>query len=147
MTPFAVLTSVGAVQQFRATINGWSHRLAVAGVYGVVAFVLAVLAIGFLAAALFFALVDSTSPVIAALIVAVTLLVLATAAALLARHAIRRGRGGTGSRLPAAQPSIPLSAAGGIDSNALFALAAGVVGGLIATQLRSRTARAEEKRD
>lgn len=147
MTPFAVLTSVGAIQQFRATLNGWSHRLAVAGVYGVVAFVFVVLAVGFLAAALFFALVDHTSPVIAALIVAVVLLALGTAAALLARHAVRRGRGGTGSRLPAAQPLSPMGAIGGVDSNTLFALAAGVIGGLIATQLRSRAARAEDKRD
>jgi Putative Actinobacterial Holin-X, holin superfamily III len=147
MTPFAVLTSVGALQQFRATINGWSHRLAVAGVYGVVAFVFAVIAIGFLAAALFFALVDSTSPVIAALIVAVVLLALATGAGLLARHAISRGRGGTGTRLPAAQPLSPLGAVGGLDTNTLFALGAGIVGGLIATQLRSRGVRAEVKKD
>lgn len=147
MTPYAVLTSLGAVQQLRATINGWSHRLTVAGVYGVIAFVLVVLAVGFLATALFFALLDSTSPVIAALIVAVVLLVLGAVAALLARHAIRRGRGGTGSRLPAAQPLGSLGAAGGLDSNTLFALAAGVIGGLIATQLRSRPTRTEEKRD
>lgn len=153
MSPFAVLSAVGAVQQLRATVNGWSRRVTHAAAYGVVAFVFAVIAIGFLAAALFFALADGLSPVAAALVVAAVLLVLAAVAGLLARHAIHRGRGGTGSQLPAALPAArrddmsgAIGTLAGVDPHTLYALAAGLVGGLIATQLRSRGARAEAKR-
>lgn len=155
MTPFAVLSAVGAVQQVRATVNGWSRRLAVAGIYGIVAFVLAAIAIAFLAAALFFALAEVMSPVAASAIVAAVLLVLAAIAALLAQNAIHRGRGGTtGTKLPAAlsggQPNQAMGAIGNlgsIDPNTLYALAAGLVGGLVASQLRPRNTRVEIKRD
>jgi hypothetical protein len=154
MTPFAVLSAVGAVQQLRATVNGWSRRITVAAIYGVVALVLAAIAIAFLAAALFFALAEVMSPIAASAIVAAVLLVLAAIAALLAQNAIQRGRGGTGTRLPAtlsgAQQNNALRAIGNlssIDPNTLYALAAGLVGGLLASQLSSRNTRAEIKRD
>lgn len=146
MTPFSVLKAVGTVQQLRATLNGWSHRITMAAAYSTAAFILAAVAIGFLAAALFLALADAMSPVAAAAIVAVVLFVLATIAALLARHAIRRGRGGTGTKLPALAPATGRGELlGGVDPHTLYALAAGVVGGLIATQLRSRGTRVEAK--
>jgi hypothetical protein len=153
MTPFAVLSAVGAVQQLRATVNGWSRRITMAAIYGIVALVLAAIAVAFLAAALFFALAEVMSPIAAAAIVAAVLLVLAAIAALLAQHAIQRGRGGTGAKLPVALPGTERSEMmravgnlGSIDPNTLYALAAGLVGGLVAAQLRSRNARAEDKR-
>jgi hypothetical protein len=152
MSPFAVLSAVGAMQQLRATVNGWSHRIATAAAYGVVAFVFAAIAIAFFAAALFFALAEVMSPIAASAIVGAALLVIAVIAALLARHAIQRGRGG--SALPAtamaSQRGDMLGAVGGlgsIDPNTLYALAAGLVGGLVATQLLSRNTRVEVKRD
>ena len=154
MSPFAVLSAVGAMQQLRATVNGWSHRIGTAAAYGVVAFVFAAIAIAFFAAALFFALAEVMSPIAASAIVGAALLVIAVIAALLARHAIQRGRGGTGSALPATamagQRSDMLGAVnslGSIDPNTLYALAAGLVGGLVATQLLSRNTRVEIKRD
>lgn len=154
MTPLAVLSAVGAVQQLRATVNGWSRRITIAAVYGVVALVLAAIAIAFLAAALFFALAEVMSPIAASAVVAAVLLVLAAIAALLAQNAIQRGRGGTGAKLPAAlsggQPGQAMGAIGNlgsIDPNTLYALAAGLVGGLVASQLRPRNTRVEIKRD
>jgi hypothetical protein len=152
MTPLGVLSAVGAVQQLRATVNGWSHRITVSAIYGVVALVLAAIAIAFLGVALFFALAEIMSPVAAAAIVAAVLLVLAAIAALLARHAIQRGRSGSSAtKVPvplAAQrgDAMGIAGLGAIDPNVLYALAAGLVGGLLATQLRSPAARADSKR-
>jgi len=78
--------------------------------------------------------------------------VLAIVAGLFARHAIKRGRAGTGTPVATAAPLAghdPLiSAAGalsGLDSRTMLALGAGVIGGLLATQLRARTARTERR--
>lgn len=153
MTPFTVLSAVGAVQQLRATVNGWSRRITVAAIYGVIALVLVAIAVAFLGAALFFALAEVMSPVAASAVVAAVLLVLAAVAGLLAQHAIQRGRAGTGAKVPMALPGTQrndlLGAAtrlGSVDPNTLYALAAGLVGGLVAAQLRSRATQAENKR-
>ena len=152
MSPLAILSAVGTVQQLRATVNGWSRRLALASAYGFVAFVLALAALLFLGATLFLLLADSMSPAAAAAVVMAVFLVLAIVAGLLARHAIRRGRGGTGmhAALPApvaaADPMMAAaSSLGGIDPRTLLALGAGLVGGLIAAQLRSRSNRTETR--
>ena len=151
MNPLAVLGALGTVQQLRATVNGWSHRISVASMFGVAALVLGLVALVFLGVALFFVLADALPPVAAAAIVAGVYLLLAVVAGLLARHAIKRGRVGTGTpatalAAPMASHDPLLSAAGalsGLDSRTLFALGAGVIGGLLATQLRSRKTRTE----
>jgi hypothetical protein len=147
MSPLTVLGALGTVQQLRASVNGWSHRISVASIFGAAAFVLGLVALIFIATALFFALADRLSPVAAAGIVAAIFLVLATVAGLLARHAIKRGRAGTAKPAALAAPlgghHDPLLSAAGmlssLDSRTLFALGAGLIGGLLATQLRSRT--------
>lgn len=144
MTPFAVLSGLGTLQQLRATAQGWSRRLVAASIYGVVALIFALVTIVFLGLALFFWLSDMVSPVSSAIIVAIVMVVLAGIAGLLARHAIRRGRGGTGSALPAATHADDLLGAG-LNTNTLFALGAGLVGGLIAAQLRNRSSRKSDK--
>jgi hypothetical protein len=118
--------------------------------FGVAALVLGLVALVFLGVALFFVLADALPPVAAAAIVAGVYLLLAVVAALFARHAIKRGRGGTGTPAALAAPLAGhdplLSAAGalsGLDSRTLFALGAGLIGGLLATQLRSRATRTE----
>jgi hypothetical protein len=147
MSPLSVLGALGTVQQLRASVNGWSHRISIASIFGVAALVLGLVALIFIATALFFVLADALSPVAAAGIVAAVFLVLAIIAGLLARRAITRGRAGTSK--PAAALASPLvghdplisaaNALSAIDSRTLFALGAGLIGGLIATQLRART--------
>jgi protein-S-isoprenylcysteine O-methyltransferase Ste14 len=148
MSPLAILGAVGTVQQLRASVNGWSRRLAHASAYGLVAFVLVLVALIFLGMTLFFVLADTISPAAAAGAVAAVFVLLAAVAGLLARHAVRRGRGGTGTQMavPAAAAAATrdpmLSAAGtlaSIDPRMLLALGAGLVGGLLATQLKART--------
>jgi hypothetical protein len=147
MSPLAILGAVGTVQQLRATVNGWTRRLSLASAYGVVALVLALVALMFLGLTLFLVLADTVSPVAAAGIVAAVFVLLALIAGLLARHAVKRGRGGTGTQLavPAAATAAthdPMLAAAGtlasIDPRMLLALGAGLVGGLLATQLKAR---------
>jgi hypothetical protein len=145
MSPFTVLTALGTVQQLRASINGWSHRVSLAAMFGGAAFVLGLVALIFLAITLFLALSDALSPVAAAGIVTALFVVLAVIAGLLARRAITRGRGGTGlqarapATLPAADPiGVAATAFGAADPRLLLALGAGLVGGLLATQLRTR---------
>jgi hypothetical protein len=154
MSPLAVLSALGTIQQLRATVNGWSHRISQASMFGGGAFVLGLVALIFLGVTLFFALADVMPPVAAAAIVTGLFLLLAAGAALLARHAIKRGRGGT--RMPTVVPTAVtghdplLSAAGAlsaIDSRTLFALGAGLIGGLLATQLRARAARPDIRPD
>jgi hypothetical protein len=155
MSPLAVLSAIGTVQQLRASVNGWSRRLSQASAYGLAAFVLGLVALIFLGLALFLVLADTISPAAAAAVVAAVFVLLAAVAGLLARHAIRRGRGGTGTgtsvALPAAAAATgdPMLAAatslGGVDPRTLLALGAGLVGGLIAAQLRTRSARAETR--
>lgn len=148
MSPLTVLGALGTVQQLRATVNGWSHRISVASMFGVAALVLGLVALIFLGVMLFFALADVMPPIGAAAIIAGLFLLLAIVAALLARHAIRRGRGGTGTAAALTASTAGnnplLSAAGalsGLDSRTMLALGAGILGGLLATELRSRTAR------
>jgi hypothetical protein len=152
MNPLAVLGALGTIQQFRASLNGWQHRISVASMFGAAALVLVLVALLFLGVALFFVLADTLPPVAAAAIVAGVFLVLAIVAGLFARHAIKRGRAGTGTPVATAAPLAghdPLiSAAGalsGLDSRTMLALGAGVIGGLLATQLRARTARTERR--
>ena len=149
MSPFAVLSALGTFQQLRASINGWSHRISLAAIFGGAAVVLGLVALVFLGFTLFLALSDAVSPVAAAAVVTIAYLILAAVLAFLARHAVTRGRGGTGMRAPAAAPATALAnepalaamnALSGIDSRTLLALGAGLIGGLLATQLRSRTA-------
>jgi hypothetical protein len=149
MNLFSVLGALGTVQQLRATVNGWSHRISVASMFGVAALVLVLVALVFLGVCLFFALADALPPVAAAAIVAGVFLLLAVIAGLSARYAIKRGRGGTAKPAAMAAPLTghdPLlsaaSALSNIDSRTLLALGAGVIGGLLATQLKSRTSRA-----
>jgi hypothetical protein len=149
MSPLTVLGALGTVQQMRASLHGWTHRLSLASVFGAAAFVLGLVGLIFLGITLFLALSDTLSPVAAAAIVAGLFIVLAVVAGLLARYAITRGRGGTGHHGPA--PAAPLltadpmvtamNALSGVDSRTLFALGAGLIGGLLATQLRGRTSR------
>ena len=150
MNPFAVLSALGTVQQLRASVNGWSHRISVASLFGVAALVLVLVALVILGVALFFALADTLPPIAAAAIVAGVFLVLAIIAGLFARYAIKRGRGSGKAPAALAAPLTghdPLlsaaSALKGLDSRTMLALGAGVIGGLLATQLRARTARTE----
>ncbi|HEX2116008.1 MAG TPA: phage holin family protein [Alphaproteobacteria bacterium] len=151
MSPLAVLSAIGTVQQLRATLNGWSRRVSHASIYGFAAFVLGLVGLVFIAATLFLLLADVMPPAAAAAAVAGLFVVLAIGAGLLARHAIRRGRGGTGTQtLPA--PVVahdPLQAVagslGGIDPRTLLALGAGLAGGLIAAQWRTRAVRTESR--
>jgi hypothetical protein len=149
MSPLTVLGALGSVQQLRASINGWSHRISLASIFGAAAFVLGLVALIFLALTLFLALSNVLSPVAAAAAVTLLFAVLAAIAGFLARHAITRGRGGTGTAVAA--PAAPLAAQdpmlsavnalGAVDSRTLLALGAGLIGGLLATQLRARAAR------
>jgi hypothetical protein len=151
MSPLAVLSAIGTVQQLRATLNGWSRRISHASIYGLTAFVLALVALVFLAATLFLLLADVMPPAASAAVVTAIFLLLAVVAGLLARRAIRRGRGGTGMQtLPAPVAAHePLQAVagsiGGIDPRTLLALGAGLIGGLIAAQWRTRSVRAESR--
>lgn len=152
MSPFTVLTALGTAQQLRASINGWSHRISLAAMFGVAAFVLGLVALIFLAIMLFLALSDALSPVAAAGIVTAIFVVLAVIAGLLARHAITRGRGGTGLQAralatpPAADPiGAAATAFGAADPRLLLALGAGLIGGLLATQLRARGSAAKSR--
>lgn len=153
MNPLAVLGALGTVQQLRATVNGWSHRISVASMFGIAALVLGLVALVFLGVVLFFALADVLPPIAAAAIVAGVFLLLAVIAALFARHAIKRGRSGAATSATPAALAAPLaghdpllsaaSALKGLDSRTMLALGAGVIGGLLATQLRARAARTE----
>ena len=149
MSPFTVLSALGTFQQLRATIHGWSHRISLAAIFGGVAVVLGLVGLVFLGFTLFLALGDAMSPVAAAAVVTVVFLVVAAVAGFLARHAVMRGRGGTGMHASSPAPAAALThdpmatavnALSGVDSRTLFALGAGLVGGLLATQLRSRSA-------
>lgn len=144
MSPFTVLGALGMVQQLRASINGWSHRVTQASIFGAVAVVFGLVALIFLAVTVFLALSDALPPVAAAAVVSLLFIVLAAVAGLLARHAIKRGRGGTG-QAPVVAPVVTpdpmltaMNALSSVDSRTLFALGAGVIGGLLATQLRAR---------
>jgi hypothetical protein len=148
MSPLAVLSALGTFQQLRASLSGWSHRISLASIFGAAAFVFGLVTFIFLAMTLFLALSDSMSPVAAAAVVTLIFLILAVVAGFLARHAIRRGRGGTGMHASASPPALthdPMTTAAnalsGIDSRTLLAVGAGLIGGLLATQLRSRSSR------
>lgn len=145
MNPLLAASALSTFQQWRATAQGWSHRLALAGAYGLVAFVLVLTVVNFVAVALFIWLADLVPAPVAALIVAIVFALLAGLAALLARHAIKRGRGGTGSKLPALPgPEQALNVLGGANTGLVTAIVAGVIGGLVSSQLR---ARAQPKRE
>jgi|GEM_PF-2305776 Protein of unknown function (DUF1469). len=144
MTPFAVLSGLGVLQQFRATLNGWVRRLTTAGAYGGVAFTLVIAAIVFLGAALFLWLAENMSPPLAALIVAFVLLVLAALAVALARHAVNHGRHDQRSPVPMAGLDTDLAKVlGGANMGLAYAVIAGLIGGLLATQMRSRKSKSD----
>src|SRR3954470_24696690 len=63
MNLLSVLSAVGTVQQVRASAQGWSRRLALVALYGGVALVFVIVAVAFLAAALFIWLTDRMAPV------------------------------------------------------------------------------------
>jgi hypothetical protein len=151
MNPLTVLGALGTVQQLRASVSGWSHRISLASIFGAACLVLGLVALIFLAMTLFLALSDVLSPVAAASAVTLLFVILAAIAGFLARHAIMRGRGGTRTRAAVPAPAAPLAAQdpmlsavnalGAVDSRTLLALGAGLIGGLLATQLRARAAR------
>jgi hypothetical protein len=149
MSPLTALGALATVQQLRASVNGWSHRISLASIFGAACLVLGLVALIFLAMTLFLALSDVLSPVAAAGAVTLLFVILAAIAGFLARHAITRGRGGTSTAVPAsATPLVaqdPMLAAvnalGAVDSRTLLALGAGLIGGLLATQIRAKTTR------
>jgi hypothetical protein len=149
MSPLTVLTALGTVQQLRATINGWSRRISRAAGFGAAAVLLGLVALIFLGITLFLALSDSLSPVAAAGIVTALFVMLAIIAGLLARHAVTRGRGGTGLQTQASVTADPVSATlntlGTADSRTLLALGIGLIGGLLAMQL-ARGSRSDSRK-